>query len=432
MIGSAATATRHAWLVVLVVLLAVFLQEQVLAPLLNYSDQERRAYHANDLKHLYLGGRLLLRGENPYPAESLHLEAARVRHPEMRTLNPYVYPPFAGYFFGWLGEMDYEKAKLLWYWGSQACLLASILLFAYPPSGVPLTGWLAVLAASVAFFAPLGRSVTAGQLNHFLLLLLSLVFFFWRRGGKKAAAALIGLAAMIKVVPGFFVLWLGWKREWGAFATALVVMILLVLIPGVRFGLNPYFDYVSVLADMGFGRSTWSDQGAAFYVDKGNIGLPALLYRTLAPNPRTEPWVDLGSTAYVLCLLWALGVLAVCLLCCRVRRRDEDPEMELGAWLFGMLLIPSLFWDHYLVLALPAWWTLAARLSRSGLDDFALALVAFSWVWAGWRFYYWADGAYLSGVGVLCQNAPLPAVLFLFALCAWMARNGEWRIGSRE
>jgi hypothetical protein len=420
---------RQAWMVALAVLVAVFLQEQILVPLQDFGDINRQVYHGNDLKHLYLASRLLGRGENPYPAAILETEAMKVGHPEMHRLNPYVYPPFTGYLFSWFGELDYNRAKTVWFWGSQALLLASLALFARGPNGVADLPWITALVASVAFFFPLFRSTTAGQLNHVLLFLLSLVFWFWRNGRKKAAGAVLGLATLVKVQPAFLIVWLAWKREWGALVSAILTIILLILVPGMYYGLNPYFDYIGTLKDMTYGSSTWSDRGAAFYVDPSNIGVPALLYRLFTTNPRTQPWIDLGSTAYVLCLIWAALVFGSCLLCCRIRRRDEDPEMEMSAWIFGMLLIPSLFWDHYLVLALPAWFTLISRLSRPGMEDVLMALAAAVWAWAGWKFY-WFDSGYLSGLGMLHLNASLPAVFILFALCAWMAKISEPRGGG--
>lgn len=430
MIFQAGPAQHLAWLVVLAVLCSVFLHEQIVLPLENYGDQGSQIYHGNDLKHLYLGSRLLLRRENPYPYENLSLEAARVRHPDMVRLNPYVYPPFTGYFFSWLTLVDYESVKRIWFWGSQLLLVTSLALFLGHPSGCPPLPWLTVLIGSVAFFFPLFRSTTAGQLNHVLLFLFSLIFMLWRNGARKMAGALIGLAALIKVQPAFLIVWLGWKREWGAFLCSIVTILFLILLPAVHFGLQPNFDYLGVLGDMAYGSSTWSDQGAAFYVDPGNIGFPALVYRLFATNPRTQPWLSLGPVAYLLCILWALFILGICLACCRIQRRDEDPEMEMSAWILGMLLIPSLFWDHYLVLALPCWFTLFSRIAQSGAGEGEMTLAAVIWAVLSWKWkYFWPSDSLLHGPVLLYLNAPLPAVFLLFLLCAWMARDSRIKPG---
>jgi len=175
---------------------------------------------------------------------------------------------------------------------------------------------------------------------------------------------------------------------------------------------------------MAYGASTWSEHGSSFYVDPGNIGVPALIYRTLASNPVTRNWFDLGRGAYYLCVAWACVVLVACLWCCRIRRRDEDPEMELSAWIFGMLLIPSLFWDHYLVLAIPAWLTLLSRLAASGTGDGPMALAAICWGWIS-MWFLWMNEANFSGLRILLLNADLPPVLLLFALCVWMAKTSH-------
>lgn len=422
---------RQAWLLVLVVLVTIFFREQILAPIRNYADPQLRTYHANDLKHLYLASRIVLRGENPYPYDNLRLETLEVRHPDMQTLNPYVYPPFTAYFFWWFGKLDYETAKWIWFWGSQICLLLSMLLFLSAPSGRATLGWSAVLVATVAISFPLWRSTTAGQLNHFLLLLLSLTFWLWGAGHKRAAGAVLGFAAMIKVLPAFLVVWLGWKREWPALGIAIVTILVLVLLPGLYFGLNPYFHYLSVLKDMGFGSSTWSDQGATFYVDEGNIAVPALFYRLFRENPKTTAWIDLGPTAYILSVLWALAVIGLCLACCRVQRRDEDPEMEISAWTLGMLLIPSLFWDHYIILALPAFWTLLMRLPYAGVSEAWMVGAGVLWVWAN-AWFLWFNPANLSGLRMLYLNASTPAVVALFLIAIWLARQSDFKITHRD
>jgi hypothetical protein len=431
MFHQAGPAQQQAWLVALMVLLGVFFYDQVFQPLANYQDLDHRPYHGNDLKHLYLGSRLLIRGENPYPAANLHLEASRVRDPEMRRLNPYVYPPFAGYFFSWLTTFDYVTVKKIWYGMSQVLLFLSLVILWRMPSGYPALPWLVVIVGSVAFFFPLFRSITAGQLNHVLLFLLTLILTLWRKGYKKWAGIVIALATLIKVQPAFLLIWLGWKKEWGALFCAMFTLLILILLPAVQYGLNPWLDYLSILKEMSYGSSTWSDQGAAFYVDPGNIGFPALLYRLFTENPRTIPWLNLGSLPYLVCLCWAFLILGICLRSCRVRRRDEDPEMELSLWILGMLLIPSLFWDHYLVLAIPGWLLLLTRLPQSGLDETIMGLVAICWVWAGWKFFWFTPDS-LSGIGILHLNATLPPVVVLFLVSAWLARNSHPRHSGGE
>ncbi|MCA9411795.1 MAG: DUF2029 domain-containing protein [Candidatus Omnitrophica bacterium] len=407
---------RLLWSLAIAIFALVFYRFQFAAPLENSTH--------NDFKHLYLGGRLLWRGEDPYLEESLRAEASEVRHPDLRYLNPYVYPPFTGYLFGWLGRMDYERATQVWFWFNQACLIGALLLLAGGLSGFSPLAKTAFLLGSVCYSFPLYRAIDAGQLDHFLLLMLSLILFLWRNGWKKSAAAVIALATLVKVVPGFLGLWLLWKREWPALGVGIFTGFLLILGPGVVFGLNPYFDYLPIVLQMGYGSSTWAEAGNAFYVDPGNIGFPALVFRLFHENPRTEPWLDLGFLAKGLCYLWGLGILIGCLASCRIQRRDEDPEMELGVWILGMLLIPSLFWDHYLILALPAWVVLASRLAGNGVNNGILGLAAACWATAC-VWVQWANPAYLSGSGMLMLNLPLPGVLILFALGFWMAKTGR-------
>lgn len=407
---------RIGWLLTIAVFALVFYSYQIQTPL-------ARSTH-NDFKHLYLGSRLLWEGKSPYPEENLREAAAQIRHPDLRYLNPYVYPPFTGYFFGWLGKLEYESATRVWFWFNQGCLLLSMMLLSGSLVGFTPLARGAFLLGSLAFSFPLYRSTDAGQLNHFLLLLLSLIVWLWRGRWKKTAGAVIAFAALIKVVPAFLGIWLLWKREWGAFGAAAAAGLFLILLPGVFFGLTPYFEYLPIAAQMGYGSSTWAEQGNAFYVDPGNIGFPALVYRLFHENPRTDWLIHLGFLAKLICWLWALAVLAGCLLCCRVRRKDEDPEMELGVWILGMLLIPSLFWDHYLVLTLPAWTVLASRLAAGGVNDPVLAVAVGAWA-VGCLRMDWANPVYLSGWSMLALNLHLLCPLILFLLSMGMAASSR-------
>lgn len=401
---------------VCLLLLVVFYYNQIVAPLSHYP--------ANDFKHLYLASILLADDISPYPAENLFQAGMEVGHSDLKQLNPYVYPPFTGYFFWWLGLMDYPTAKLLWFWlGHLLLLISGVLLYRLLPELEGLSR-LVLLLGSVALFFPLMRSSTAGQLNLWLLFLFCLAIWLWSVGSKKSAAGVVALAALIKVVPAYLLLWMAWKREWGALFIAVVVMLGLVFVPAVQHGLQPWFEYLQLLPQMGYGSSTWSEVGANFYVDPGNIAFPALVYRTMVDNPVTQSWVDWPRLAKSLCLIWAVGVVLICLWACRVWRKDEDPAMEMGCWITGMLLIPSLFWDHYLVLMLPAWVLLVARLPGLARNELWFAVIAGCWVWLCWRFY-WFDPNLLSGWRLLWLNAPLPSVVVLFLVSANVAKTGK-------
>ncbi len=407
---------RLVWCLSIAVLFLVFYRFQIQAPLTHSSN--------NDFKHLYLGSGLLWSGTSPYTEENLRAAAAEVRHPDLRYLNPYVYPPFTGYFFSWIGKFEYGRAKVVWFWFNQVCLFASLLLLAGSLSGFTPLAKTTLLLASVALSFPLYRATDAGQLDHFLLFLICLILYLWRKRLKKTAGAVIAFSALVKVVPGFLVLWLIWKREWGAFGISVAAGIILILFPGAFFGLTPYFEYIPIALQMGYGSSTWAEQGNAFYVDPGNIGFPALVYRLFHENPRTEAIIHLGFLAKGICYVWAFAVMAGCLACCRIGRKDEDPEMEIGVWILGMLLIPSLFWDHYLVLALPAWVLLASRLTAVGVHNRILAVAAAAWALTCVRME-WGNPSYLSGWNVLYLNLYLPSVIVLFLLSAWMAATSR-------
>jgi hypothetical protein len=248
--------------------------------------------HGNDFWHLYCGGLALRQEVSPYDGEQLRIVAAEAGIPR---LNPFVYLPFTGIMMIPFTFFPPQNGLLVWFF------LNHILFF----------GALAFLAAAVgkesrwmtasllfflgAVFFPLTRTLTAGQLNLVLLFLLAAAVYFLHRRWDFAGGLFIGLATMVKVSPGFLVLFLIWKRRWRAVGASLVGIVALFVISmvilGPGYGFSVHRDAVGIFRQMSYGQSTWSEYGEKFHVARANISPSSMVYRLSIPTPVSGEWL---------------------------------------------------------------------------------------------------------------------------------------------
>ena len=384
-------------LIALALAAAAYLYLQVWNPLVPPGAHPLRldflgwAGHANDFKHLYLGAWLLRLGQNPYDAG---LMLALARDYGFSTVNPYVYLPFTAQVLMPLTALSPEGALRVWFFVNHGCVLGALALMA-TALGATARQRLAIAAALVALAAvwfPLTRTLTAGQLNAALLVL---IVGFWRAQSAHRpalAGAALAFAALFKIIPAFLVLplllrrrWatLGWTAGWG----------LALLTPSLLWhGPGRYLEFLPSLRDMGYGRSVWAQFGARFYSDPFNLSINAFLHRALAENPVLTPWATLPpAVANIGALVAALLLIGAYI--ATVARAGSagaaDPskpagppppyqritDLDLALAIPVMLLVPSLYWDHYALMLIPAL-ILIARHDRRPATVAALAVAA--------------------------------------------------------
>ena len=128
--------------------------------------------HNNDFKHIYLGAEVLKNGGDPYDPNTLFLFAQKHN---IRSLNPYFYPPFRGAVLIPLTFLSFPKASVCWFVVNHALLWLGILfIFLALELRLNLRN-LAFAFLLTGFSFPLYRTLTAGQLNLVLLFLYSLI-----------------------------------------------------------------------------------------------------------------------------------------------------------------------------------------------------------------------------------------------------------------
>jgi hypothetical protein len=173
----------------------------------------------NDFHDYWLAGRLLLDGQSPYDNAAMAALAAR----EGLTFSlggGYSYPlpfalamiPFAALPFD-LAVTCFNLLSLAAFGGTVAVWLS----VAHPTAG---PARLAVAALVAGLYPPVYGTVAMGQAN--LVLLPLMAAGLWLAPGRSVRAGfggtLVGLAAIVKLVPGALVVPLGLARRWSASA----------------------------------------------------------------------------------------------------------------------------------------------------------------------------------------------------------------------
>jgi len=395
-----------AWLA-LAIALAVYALLQV-APL-------RHGGNANDFKHIYAGAVLLAEGANPYDTATMMDFRAAMAKEDARFANgilPYVYLPFTGIVLRPLAWMPFRAAELMWQFANHALLLAGLALAAAA------SGWrfswraVALLGATVAFNYTVFRQNNAGQLNMVLVFGSALLAFGISRGWKPAALGFVAAFLMLfKLSPGIFLVWFLLTRRWREAAWTAGWAAAMTLGCVALVGVRVHLDFLPVLADMGFGKSTWADLGQTFWRDPYNQSFNAFFHHVLVDWPGARHWIDAGplvaNAATWLAALAMLGMFGwrtargTHVRCVGpapspdsppTGRSHGDTNLALSTGegagptpfsssliphpssfalaLLASLLLPSILWDHYLTQALVACvllWPDAGRLLRGAI-----------------------------------------------------------------
>lgn len=397
----------------LVVAVGLYVWLQVVAPLGNL--------HSNDFKHLYLGSVQLARGVSPYDTDAMR-EAAFLNG---WSLNPYVYLPFTAQALRPVCAFGFDGAATAWFTLNHLFFLGAIGLLAWR------RGWgvAASMVACGAVWYPLSRTLTAGQLNCALLFLLTLLWWADRRGWPALAGFALAFATLLKIAPAFLFLSLLLTRRWRLLAWSGGWLGVLLVGSVLWCGPDRYLEFLPTLQDMGYGKSTWSDVGNEFYRDPMNNSINAFAHRAFTEIPERKPLANLGaSAANAMTWVVSLGLLAAgCVFWfLQGKRRESDDDRTLAVGVLLMLLLPSLYWDHYGVLViLPV--AILARSAQGGVlgvflkTGAALGLVRFG-QFLTFKFADEPSGVlFSSGLWLALLGASIVGVVTLFAL-----RQTQW------
>jgi hypothetical protein len=262
-------------------------------------------------------------------------------------------------------------------------------------------------------------------------LLLVAGWFLIERGREWEAGAALGLATLLKLLPGLLIVFFLIKRRWrAAVAAAAVALVLGLGLPLISLGYHTTVTEHGALFDrLTLEHSAWATISAAqprqaYY---NNMGMPAVLRRLLTPLNAVPP--EKGAPLYVnlanvpagaifgLYAALLAGVLAGSVAAAlrrpvqHVETRNEAHRMraQFGCWCGAMLLASPLLWVHYLPVA---YWPLALVADRA--ERLHRARDPGRW-WAAAALLAWLAGALLlAWPAARAAGAQLAALLVLW------------------
>ena len=250
-------------------------------------------------------------------------------------------------------------------WFAVSALLMTVLLWlslrALPELRRPAPLLLVLTFLAMAKFY--AHELVRGQVNLLLGVLVALAVVWLRAGRDAAAGLLFALAVVIKPYAAIFAPWLATRRDRTAFATMTAALVVLLLLPAVRYG---WTGNLHLLAGW---WHTVTATTAPNLTNPDNVSLSAMFTRLLGPD----------SPARILTAVVAVLLLAVTGIVIAGRGSLKAPETLEASLL--LLLIPLLSpqgWDYVLLIATPAVMLLindAGALPR-GLRVAAIAAIA--------------------------------------------------------
>jgi hypothetical protein len=315
-------------------------------------------------------------------------------------LDVNAHPPGSVLFALPWGGLDYHAAYFTWIALSLVALALALYLVV---SRLELSAWALLPIGTVLVISnSLAQELNQGQWNSLLTLLIVGAWASLRSDprpggrGEVAAGALLGLAAALKLYPGFLLLYLAAGRRWRGLGVGLGVALGWNALALAVLGPQAIRSYVvEVLPALARFRDFWP-----------NASLPGLASKLfVGASGHVEPLVvsPLAADSLTTVSVLALAGLVV-RQAARARRQPAEHDLAFSLCVVGMLLVSPVAWDHYfLVLGLPlaALWihTPEGSWKRSVvvLSTVGLLIVNPAWIYR-WLLPGPGELAYLHGL----------------------------------
>lgn len=315
-----------------------------------------------------------LSARNAFAGEPIYgdqLDALARHWPEFRPQDPgsvlrfNAHPPAAVLVALPFAQLGYQDAHFAWNIVTFALFLVSIVLVARELMD-RVRPWVVLCGLSILLFAlPVHTSLQQGQLNFLLTFLLMVAWVADRRGYLIASGLLVGLAAGLKLFPGFVLLYFLASGRWRATVGFAIGAVGINLAALAAFGMGAFETYLrDVIPSLQQFQTGWR-----------NLSIYGWMLRLLDPHvvqvgPEAERYPTL---ARLITVVASIGVVLLVVWQAWRSRRTDDPDRGWATAIVGMLLVSPITWHHYLVMLLVPLGILAARL------EFRLLRVA-GWV----------------------------------------------------
>jgi alpha-1,2-mannosyltransferase len=299
-----------------------------------------------DAKVYRTAGNAVLRGLDLYsPARGQH----------------FTYTPFAALLFAPLSLIPAMPFALLWTALSVACLGGAVwlsLAWIGAPSGQRrflLTA--AICLLSCAGFEPVSFTLLLGQVN--LILMFVVLYDLWLPDHNRWKGLGIGLAAGIKLIPAFFILYLLVTRRLRAAAVATFVGAVTI---GIGFIAAP--------------ASSLEYWGGVF-LQSGRVGDPQTV-RSQSLQSLFVRWLHTTQGVLPVWVVLSLAIAAAALVLAVIAHRRGEELLAACVCALATTLISPITWQHHWVWMLPmlVWLAARARRDRSWVLWAAVVIVA--------------------------------------------------------
>lgn len=309
------------------------------------------------------------------------------RHVESLPIEVNGHPPASVLLtlpFGWL---SYRAACLVWNLLSLVGLVAGIaLILGRRGLNCSAWAWLPILACLLPS-GPFADQVMLVQMSLLLFFLLTAAWWADRNGHAAGSGCLVGLAASLKLFPGFLLLYFAAQRRWKSVAAAAITMAALHAAAWAVLGRQAFSDYITIVLPS-LGR---------FEVGAFNASLAAWWSRLLdGAHPQFTP---LANWPLLAGIATAVSVAAAAALAYRTARRAGsagDRDLAFSLCVAAMMLATPIVWWHYflmLILPLIVLWRTASAAIRPLLAATTAVLAInpywfarFPWIGSGLTF----------------------------------------------
>jgi hypothetical protein len=238
-----------------------------------------------------------------------------------------------------VARLPLAAAKAAWFTVSAVLMLALLWLSLRALPGVHRPPALLLAGTFIAMAKFYAHELVLGQVNLLFGVLVMLAVLSLRRGRDAGAGVLLALAVVVKPYGAIFAPWLAAGRRLTAFASMLIALVLLLLLPASLYG---WTGNLHLLAGW---WHTVTATTAPNLTNPDNVSLGSMFARYLGE----------GTAATVLAAFIALALLGATGIVVAGRGRLAAPETLEASLL--LLLIPLLSpqgWDYVLLISTPA------------------------------------------------------------------------------
>ena len=300
-------------------------------------------FHGMDLQQDFIAAQRLRAGQNIYtPFSRAEVAALGVQEHlgvGMRFNN---HPPINALLMMPLTLLPFRTMALCWTIGCVVVLLIAVRTI-INELNLPIVGlWQAVMLLFLPNWYPVWLHLHLGQ---FTILLFGLVVGTWyclRRGHDRWAGCLLAVATVVKIYPGFLLIYALLRGRWRVLQAAALTALVLVLLQSFIYP-HQWLDY--------FTRTAPND-ASEWVGHERNASLGNLSTRLFTGSEDVKPLFDLpGLELPFRALLYVLFLVLSGVAIWRYRH-TTDLTGEFSLLLSIMLLITPLSWEHAFIFIL--------------------------------------------------------------------------------